>query len=91
MQRYHRGRFLELREKILKRKSKKSIEMWGKMENRERNVQKTHRVGSYMLELEGLFNGVSETLPEGFKMPKINQLDGTGNPKSHVCMCIGDF
>ena len=46
--------------------------MQGKMEKLERAIQKTHRMDSYMLELEDLLDGVSETLPECFKMPKID-------------------
>ena len=65
--------------------------MQGKMEKLERAVRKTHGVESYMIKLELLFNGVSETLPEGFKMPKIDRFDGTRNLKNHVCKCIGTF
>ena len=47
------------------------------MEKLEWAIWKTHRVDSYILELEGLFDGVNETLPEGFKMLKIDRFDGT--------------
>ena len=43
-----------------------------------------------MLEIEGLFDGVHETLPDGFKMPEIDRFDAIGT-LSHVCMCIGAF
>ena len=42
---------------------------------------------NYILELEGLFDRVNETLPDGFKMPKMDKFDGTGNPKNHVRIC----
>ena len=43
------------------------------------------------MELEGLFEDIKETLPEGFKMPDIEKFDGTGNPKNHVRMCMSTF
>ena len=44
-----------------------------------------------MLELKGLFDRVSETLPKGFKMLEIDQFDGIGNPTNYVRICIGAF
>ena len=65
--------------------------MQGKMEKLEKAVRKTHGVDSYLLELEGLFDGVSETLPKGFKMLKIDRFDIIRNPKNHVGICIRAF
>ena len=65
--------------------------MRGKIEKLERAVRKNCGVDRYILELEGLFDGVNETLPEGFKMPKIYRFDGTRNLKNHIYMCIGAF
>ena len=41
-----------------------------------------------MLELEGLFDKVNATLPNGFKMPEIDRFDSTGNLKNHVHIYI---
>ena len=65
--------------------------MRGKMEKLERAFQKTQEMDSYILQLEGLFDGVSETLPEGFKMLEIDRFNGTENPKNHMRMCIVAF
>ena len=65
--------------------------MRGKIEKLERVVWKTQRIDNYILELEGLFDRVSETLSEGFNVLVIDLLDGTGNPKNYKCMCIGAF
>ena len=66
-------------------------EMKGKMEKLKKAVRKTQGPDSYFLELEGLYDGVKEVLPEGFKMPDIDKFDGTGNPKNYVLMCMGAF
>ena len=66
-------------------------EMKEKMEKLEKVVQKSNGIDSYLLELEGLFEGVREKLPSNFKMPVVDKFDGTGNPKNHVRMCIGAF
>ena len=44
-----------------------------------------------MLDLEGLFEPPKVKLPENFKMPHIDRFDGTGNPKSHVKLCMSIF
>ena len=58
------------------------------MEKLERVVRKTQVIESYMLELEGLFDGIKEILPEGFKMLEIEKFDGRGNLKNHIWMCM---
>ena len=52
-------------------KEKEFDEIKGKMEKLEKAVRKNQGPDSYFLELEGLFDGVKEVLPEGFKMPDI--------------------
>ena len=72
-------------------KEKEFDEIKGKMEKLEKAVRKNQGPDSYFLELEGLFDGVKEVLPEGFKMPDIDKFDGTENPKNHVRMCMWAF
>ena len=72
-------------------KEREFDEMKGKMEKLEKAVRKNQGLDNYFLELKGLFDGVNEVLPEGFKMPDIDKFDGTRNPKNHVCMCMGAF
>ena len=67
------------------------MEIRGKIDKLERPIWKTQGVDSYILELEGLFDGVNETLLDKFKMQKIDKFDGIGNPKSHMCMCVRAF
>lgn len=54
-------------------------------------MRKAQGVDTYLMELEGLYNGVQETLPVGFKMPVCDKFDGTGNPRNHVKMSIRAF
>ena len=86
-----RGEVPRVKKEKAEKERQEILEMTGKMEKLERVVRKTHKVDTYMLELERLFDGVSTTLPKGSKMPEIDWFDGIGNPKNHVCICIGPF
>ena len=62
-----------------------------KVDNLESVLRKSRGIDEYMMDLEGLLEPIKVKLPDNFKMPDIDRFDGTGNPKSHVKLCMNVF
>ena len=59
-----------------------------KVDKLESVLRKSKGVDDYMLDLEGLFEPAKVKLPENFKMSELDRFDSTGNPKSHIKLCM---